>query len=209
MRDLTTPLVRVLALLATSMAATRTASSQSPPMPRAANRGDSLSLSSLVADALRLDPRRRQLTLQARASELRLASIDAERRPSLAIDAQGQYQSAVTKIAVPLPGISIPTPPNDTYDAHVGAQLPLYDPTSAPRRAAERAQLAETQASTRSTLFALRQEVSDAYYAAALAQQRLAVVDAAITDALAFAAEVLAMLKGHAAGTAARMAEVA
>jgi chromosome partitioning protein len=43
----------------------------------------------------------------------------------------------------------------------------------------------------------------------ALDRSKVSNIDAAITDARAFAAEVLAMLKGHAAGTAARMAEVA
>ena len=43
----------------------------------------------------------------------------------------------------------------------------------------------------------------------ALDRSKVSNIDAAITDARAFAAEVLAMLKGHAAGAAARMAEVA
>jgi chromosome partitioning protein len=43
----------------------------------------------------------------------------------------------------------------------------------------------------------------------ALDRSKVSNIDAAITDARAFAAEVLAMLKGHAAGASARMAEVA
>jgi len=143
---------------------------------------DSLSLASLRADALRLDPRQRQLGLQARASELRLANIGAERRPTIAVDAQGQYQSRVTQIPIKLPNVSVPTPPNDTYDAHLGVQQSLFDPTVSARRNVERAQLAESQAQTRTTLFALRQEVNDAFYTAAVIGQRLAEIDGAITD---------------------------
>lgn len=149
-----------------------------PPAPPA----DSLALSALIADALRLDPRQRQLALQQRATDLRLRNIDAERKPTIAADGQAQYQSAVTKIVVPLPGVSIPTPPNDTYDAHLAAQLSLFDPTTAPRRAVERAQLVETQAATRATLFTLRQDINEAFFSAAGAQERLAVLNAAIVD---------------------------
>jgi outer membrane protein TolC len=143
---------------------------------------DTLSLRTLTADALRLDPRQRQLALQQRASDLRLRNIDVERKPTIAADGQAQYQSAITKIAIPLPGVTIPTPPNDTYDAHLSAQLSLVDPTLAPRRAAERAQLAETQAATRATLFSLRQDINEAFFSAAGAQERLAVLDATIVD---------------------------
>jgi len=143
---------------------------------------DSLTLASLRADALRIDPRQRQLGLQARATELRLKNIDAERHPSLALDGQAQYQSSVTRIPVSVPNVSIPTPPHDTYDARVGVQQSLYDPTLAPRRNVERAQLAESQAETRTTLFSLRQEVNEAFYSAAVIGQRIAVIDGAITD---------------------------
>src|SRR4051812_47380352 len=85
-------------------------------LPAIARGQDSLRLSTLHTEALRLDPRQRQVALQARATELRLAKIDAERRPMLAIDAQSQYQSAVTKIPVAVPGVTVPTPPHDTYD---------------------------------------------------------------------------------------------
>jgi outer membrane protein TolC len=157
--------------------------------------GDSVSLATLRADALRLDPRQRQLSLQARASDLRLRNIDAERKPSLAVDGQGQYQSAVTQIPISLPGVSVPTPPHDTYDAHLGVQQSLYDPTTSARRNVERAQLAESQAQTRATLFSLRQEVNDAFYAAAVVNQRLAEIDGAITDLSARLRETVIKLR--------------
>ncbi|HEY4217711.1 MAG TPA: TolC family protein [Gemmatimonadaceae bacterium] len=143
---------------------------------------DSLRLGELQTAALRVDPRQRQLSLQAQATALRLANIDAERLPVLAINGQAQYQSQVTKISVPIPSVSIPTPPHDTYDAHVGAQESIFDPTLAPRRTELRAQLAEAQAQTRTTLFGLRQEVDEAFFSAALIEARSAALDAAIGD---------------------------
>jgi outer membrane protein TolC len=163
--------------VATTMAAVP-ARAQSP----AASTADSITLRALRADALRIDPRERQLALEARAAELRLRNIDAERKPTLAVDGQAQYQSAVTRLPIALPNVSVPTPPHDTYDAHLGVQQSLYDPTTSARRNVERAQLAESQAQTRTTLFGLRQEVNEAFYTAAVVGQRLAEVDGAITD---------------------------
>jgi outer membrane protein TolC len=160
---------------------------------------DSLTLASLRAEALRVDPRQRQLGLQERATNLRLKNIDAERRPALTLDGQGQYQSSVTRIPVSLPSVSIPTPPHDTYDAHLGVQQSLYDPSLAPRRNVERAQLAESQAQTRATLFALRQEVSEAFYSAAAIDRRMAEIDGAITDLSARLREMAIRLREGAA----------
>jgi outer membrane protein TolC len=144
--------------------------------------GDSLRLAALQADAVRLDPRQRQLKLQADATNLRLRNLAAERLPSLSANGQAQYQSAVTTLAVPIPGVSIPTPPHDTYDARVNAQESIFDPTVAPRRNVERAQLAENQAQVRVSLFALRQEVTDAFFASASLAERAATVEATISD---------------------------
>ena len=152
-----------LAVLAATIAAAQQPASQ----PR-----DSTRLSTLQQQAAASDPRQRQFQLSSSASALRVENIDAERLPALSVNGQAQYQSAVTSIKVPIPGISIPTPPHDTYDARLNAQQSLIDPTIAPRRSAERAQLAETQAGLRVTLYSLRQEVNDAFFAALLLQER-------------------------------------
>ncbi len=160
---------------------------------------DSLRLGALLSTALRLDPRQRQLSLQAQATALRLANIDAERRPSFAVDGQAQYQSAVTSVSLPIPNVSIPSPAHDTYDAHVGAQQSIFDPTVPARRAAERALLAESQAQTRTTLFGLRQEINEAFFTGATIQERSAVVNAAIVDLTARLRETVARLQEGAA----------
>jgi outer membrane protein TolC len=163
----------VLAAVAT--AANGAAAQQTPPP-------DSLRLAALQSDALRLDPRQRQLQLQASASDLRLRNIAAERLPALTANGQAQYQSEVTRLAVPIPGVTIPSPPHDTYDARLNAQQSIFDPTIAPRRSVERAQLAESQAQVRVTLFALRQEVTDAFFNAASLAERAGLVETTISD---------------------------
>ncbi|MDB4883338.1 MAG: outer rane efflux protein [Gemmatimonadetes bacterium] len=176
-------------------------------------RRDTIGYGELLAAATSADPRQRQLGLQETASQLRLRSIASERLPSLGVDGQAQYQSAVTKIAIPLPGVSVPVPPNDTYDAHLSAQQSILDPTLASRRAVERARLAESQALVRGTLFGLRQELTEAFFTAASLQQRIAETDAAMVDLSARLRETVtryrngAALRGDTASIAATLNE--
>jgi outer membrane protein TolC len=174
---------------------------------------DTVGYRELLAAATSADPRQRQLGLHESETQLRLRSIAAERLPSLALDGQAQYQSQVTKIAIPLPGVSLPSPSNDTYDAHLSAQQSLLDPTLDARRAVERARLAESQAATRGTLFGLRQELTEAFFTASSLQQRIAETDAAIADLDARLRETVARyragaaLRGDTASLAASLAE--
>jgi len=142
---------------------------------------DSLHLGALHADALRLDPRQRQLALNAAATDVRLRSIRADALPALGVEGRAQYQSEVTTFPGGGP-FTPPTPPPDTYDAYLLARQSLFDPTLGPRRAVERAQLAESQAQVRTSLFALRQELNEAFFAAASLQERIATIDVAIAD---------------------------
>ena len=130
-------------------------------------RADSLRLGALHAEAERLDPRQRQIALQASASDLRLRNIAAARRPTIVANGQAQYQSAVPAVEVRVPGVTLPAPSKDTYDAHVDAQKSMLDLTIAPKQAVERAQLAESQAQVRATVFGRRQEVNDAFFTVA------------------------------------------
>jgi len=150
--------------------------------------GDTLRLGALQTQAIAADPRTRQLQLQAAATELRLRNVDVERLPTFNGFGQLQYQSAVTSIAVPIPGIQIPTP-HYTYDAHVDVRESVLDFSRRPRTALERAQLVEAQAQIRVALFPLRQEVNDAFFAALVLQERQAQVEAAIIDLEARLAE--------------------
>jgi outer membrane protein TolC len=152
--------------------------------------GDSLRLGTLQNEAIAADPRARQLQLQAAATDLRLRNIGVERLPTFNGLGQLQYQSAVTSIEVPIPGIQIPTPPHYTYDAHVDIRQSVLDLSRRPRTALERAQLVEAQAQVRVALFPLRQEVNDAFFSALLLQERQAQVDAAIVDLGARLAEM-------------------
>ena len=144
---------------------------------------DSLPLGALQDSAVLRDPRGRELALLTAQSRLRLQNLTAEKRPTLSLEGQAQYQSDVARIPITLPGgVKVPTPPHDTYDAHLAAGQRLYDPSIGARRAVEDAQLAESQARLRATLFPVRQNVSEVYFAALRAQSQLAELQVAITD---------------------------
>jgi outer membrane protein TolC len=142
---------------------------------------DSLHLSRLVADALRVDPRQQQLTLQARYTAMRLTSINAERLPGITGLGQAQYQNQVVRIPQ-IRGFTILPPPYDTYDAHVELSEPVIDFTRGPRRTLERAQLAENEAGVRVTVYTLRSEVDQDFFTAADDRERLASMVATIAD---------------------------
>ena len=171
--------IALAAIAATSTLATpRTIRAQLPAVAR-----DSIHLADLQNEAVRHDPRARQLDLLASQSALHMQDIDATRLPTIGANAQAQYQSQVVAIPFQLPnGASVPLPGHDTYDAHVGAQQSIYDPSINARRGVERAQLAASQASVRSSLFALRQNVNDAYFSALLQQAQRAEQETATTD---------------------------
>ena len=144
---------------------------------------DTLRLGDLQTEAVQRDPRARQLDLLATQSSLREGDVSATRLPTIGANAQGQYQSQVVTIPLQLPnGISVPVPSHDSYDAYLTAQQPLYDPSVSARRGVERAQLAVSQAAVRSSLFTLRQNVNDAYFAALMEQVQSEEQQSAITD---------------------------
>ncbi|MDQ2665520.1 MAG: TolC family protein [Gemmatimonadota bacterium] len=167
--------IRPLPIVVALALAFASASAQAPAR-------DTVQLGALQAGALAHDPRARELSLIAAQSQLRQRNIDAERRPSLSVESQAQYQSDVARIPITLPGVSVPVPPHDTYDAKVVAQQRLYDPTLSSRRSVEDAHLAESQSRLRSTLFAVRQNVNDLFFSALRAQSQMAELATTITD---------------------------
>lgn len=140
---------------------------------------DSLRLGALQQQALDADPRQRQFALLGEQTNLRLKNLATEWLPSIKGQASAQYQSTVF---APPAGVPFPTPQKDMYDSRVSVEQSLFKPSVGPRRGRERAQLAESQAQVRSALFDLREEVNDAFFAAALLEQQLNVTTITIGD---------------------------
>jgi len=142
-----------------------------------------LQLAALQRAARDADARARELGLLTSQADLRVRNIDVERLPSVSALGQSQYQSDVPTAPFTLPnGEPAFAPPHFTYDASLRADERLFDPSIDARRALVRADAAESQSRVRTALFALRQEVNDAFFAAALLQEQLGAVAASIDD---------------------------
>ena len=142
-----------------------------------------LRLADLQRDAAAADARAREIDQLARQSELRLRNLDVEQLPAVSVLGNTQYQSDVPTSPITLPsGEPAFGPSKFMYDASLRVDQRLYDPSLGPRRALERAGLAESQSRVRSSLFALRQEVNDAFFTAALLQEQLGALNASIDD---------------------------
>jgi len=145
--------------------------------------GRTLHLDALQQAAIDSDPRSRQLQLFMQQTDLRLRNISAQRLPTVAVDGQAQYQSDVAHLATSLPGVeALFLPPKDTFDSGIRLDQRLFDTTISAQRALERAQLEENQTRVRATLFGLRQQVNDAFFAAAALQARAGALAATIED---------------------------
>ena len=177
------PLLLLLLPLLLVSAPARGQSPAQAPAPAPAPPADSVRLGALQDSAVARDPRAAQLALQRQRTTLTLDNIASEQLPSLAATGQAQYQSDVTRVGLTLPGgMTVPTPPHDTYDAYLSVREPLLDPSRAPRRAVARAQLAQSESTVHTALHALRQQVNDAFFDALTLQAEQAELDAAITS---------------------------
>jgi outer membrane protein TolC len=151
--------------------------------PIAAPAGEVLQLAALQQDALRLDPRVREAALQAEQTALRVQNIDAERLPSVSALGQTQFQSDVPQPPPFLPGGQpLFVPPKDTYDVSLRVDQRIYDAGHGPRIDLARADLGESQARVRVALFALRDEVNEAFFTAALVQEQIRALGATLAD---------------------------
>lgn len=144
---------------------------------------DTLQLSALQNAAVARDPRGEQARLLRAQSDLRVASLDAERLPQLSLGGFASHQSDVTALPIKLPNTSVPAPPKDRWQATMDVQQLLYDGGSVDaRRAVERARLAEAAATVDAALYRLRADVNAAFFGAFMAQEREHELDALAGD---------------------------
>jgi outer membrane protein TolC len=144
---------------------------------------DTLQLAQLQAEALAHDPRADQRTVLAQGAALRQAEIRRQWRPQLSLGGTLSHQSDVTFLPLRLPGTSVPVPPRDRWQAVADVQQLLYDGGAARRRmAVEGARLAEGDAGVTAALHPLRDEVTRAFFDAALLASRDAELSALAGD---------------------------
>ena len=167
---------------------------------QAAPPGRTLQLSDLHNAARAADPRRATTGLLETQSDLRLRNVAAQRLPTISVEGQAQAQSDVATAPFRLAnGEPAFTAPKHTYDLYLRVDERLFDATIGAQAAVERAQRAELQARVQSALFTLRQQVNDAFFAAAALEQRRGALRAAIDDLTARLRETAARVEQGAA----------
>ncbi len=166
-------MTRTVFLIGLIVAAPAAAGAQTPPSSSRA-----VTLADAYRAAAAADPRVRQLEIHAEQAALRLRVIETSRLPAIGIDARVQHQSDVASFPLrDARGAPLITPPRTTVDASVGVEQALVDPTLAPRLAIARAELEESRARVTTSLFAVRQEVDEAFFAAETAAARARAIE--------------------------------
>ncbi|HET7275089.1 MAG TPA: TolC family protein, partial [Longimicrobiaceae bacterium] len=144
---------------------------------------DTLRLPALQEAALASDARAGQRALRATTSGLRMDNLGTERLPQVTFRGEASYQSEVPGIPISIAGMEIPLPPKDRYAATLEIEQLLYDGGALEaRREMEAARLRSELAELAATLYPLRVEVNERFFAALLLQNRMEEVDALITD---------------------------
>jgi outer membrane protein TolC len=161
---------------------------------------DTLRLGALQTAAVQRDPRAAQAQMQSRATELRLRNLSAERLPRLELRGEATTQSEVASIPIEIPGTEPPQPPRSRIDAALESQLTLFDGgVLEQRRGLERARLQAARAQLAAQLYPLRIEVTEAFFAAFVLQERAAEVGTLLDDLEARLAVVRAQVRDGAA----------
>jgi outer membrane protein TolC len=148
-----------------------------------AQQAEPLQLAALQRAAAANDARVRKLSLLDQQVDLRLRALGAERLPAVSTLAQTQYQSDVPTAPFTLAnGQPAFAPSQFTYDVSLRVDQSIVDPTLGARQASARADAAEARAGVQTALFALRREVNDAFFTAALVDEQLGALKATMEN---------------------------
>ncbi len=112
------------------------------PAPAHADGESTVSLASLLDAARRHHPTLAKQPLLAQSLELTRAKLNRAYWPQLSLGAQATWQSEVTSIAIPIPGLNISPPSKDQYKATLDLKQSIWDGGVT----ADQKHLAETQA---------------------------------------------------------------
>lgn len=97
--------------------------------PRAvkAEEGDQLELQALMASAERHHPSLAKRPLLEKSGKLQRSRLNRGYLPRLSLGGRATWQSAVTEVDVPVPGITIDPPPRDQYQATLDLNQTIWD----------------------------------------------------------------------------------
>lgn len=97
------------------------------PAQVAADGGTTVTLPSLIEAGRRHHPTLARQPLLARSLDVEHSQLDRAYWPQLSLSGSATWQSDVTSVDVPLPGVNIPTPHQDQYKLALDLQQTLWD----------------------------------------------------------------------------------
>lgn len=110
-------------------------------------------------------PRLRDLSRQQEISDLKQQNLGSQWNPQINLNGQATYQSEVTKVSVPIPGVSIPSPSKDQYKLYLDVKQTLYDGgLTMAAKMTEQSGLRADQQSLEVELYGLHEKVNQLYF---------------------------------------------
>lgn len=110
-------------------------------------------------------PRLADTNRQTAISNLKLQNIGTAWNPQVNLNGQASYQSEVTKVNIPLPGISIASPSKDQYKAYLDVKQTIYDGGAANAgKSVEKSGLAADLQNIEVEVYALHDRVNQLYF---------------------------------------------
>jgi outer membrane protein TolC len=126
-------------------------------------------------------PNLKQSGLLEEISALKSENTKTNYLPKINLNGQATYQSDVTKVAISMPGITIPTVSKDQYKMYLDFQQNIWDGglTNAQLQL-EEAALKTNLSQLETELFQLRDKVNQVWFTALLARQSISVIETQI-----------------------------
>ncbi len=124
-----------------------------------------VTLNDCYESAIKNYPTVKQIEYQKNISELKIENISSKYLPELNLFGQATYQSDVTKIVIPFPGIVIPQQDKDQYKAGISVDQLIWDGGIVSNsKEVEAAQSSATQKSIEADLYNLKKIINDIYF---------------------------------------------
>lgn len=110
-------------------------------------------------------PKLTDVQRQREISDLRIQNLGVAWNPQMNLNGQATYQSEVTKVSVPIPGISIPSPSKDQYKAYLDVKQTIYDGgITEANRSVEKSGLAAELQNFEVDIYSLHEKVNQFYF---------------------------------------------
>jgi outer membrane protein TolC len=110
-------------------------------------------------------PRSTDPARQKAISDLRIQNMDVAWNPQVNLNGQATYQSEVTKVSVPIPGINIPSPSKDQYKVYLDVKQTIYDGgTSDANKSLEKSGLAAELQNFEVEIYSIHEKVNQLYF---------------------------------------------